>query len=113
MPVSNAPTLVFLISCPKRKAFFVGKRSARAIENVFEIEGDVMRVEGVHCEETWPKDVAIVRVKAVPKLDVAILFCQVAGVGEGVTVVLKRPVVLKHVIFAIHLHSGGIFDEIA
>jgi hypothetical protein len=102
-----------LISGPKRKAFFVGKRSARAIENAFGIEGDVVRMEGVHGEETWPKVVAIVRVKTVPKFDVAILFCQVAGVNEGVTVVLKRPVVLKDVIFTIHSHSGRIFDEIS
>jgi hypothetical protein len=102
-----------LLLWPEREAFVVGKRSACAIENTFEMEGNVVRLEGVHCEETWPNDVAIVRVKAVPKLDVAILFCQVAGVNEGVAIVLKRPVVLKHVIFAIHSHSGGIFDEIA
>jgi hypothetical protein len=76
------------------------------------MEGNVVRLEGVRGKETWPKGIAIVTVKTIPKLDVTILFCQVAGVNEGVTVVLKHPVVLKHVIFTIHLHSGGIFDEV-
>jgi hypothetical protein len=80
---------------------------------MFEMEGNVVRLEGVRGNETWPKGIAIVTVKTIPKFDVAILLCQVAGVNEGVTVVLKRLVVLKNVIFAIHPHSGGFFDEIA
>jgi hypothetical protein len=77
------------------------------------MEWNVVPMEGVHSEETLPKYVAIVRVKAVPKLDVTVRFCEVAGANEGVAVVLKRPVVLKHVFFAIHSNSGGIFDKIA
>jgi hypothetical protein len=76
------------------------------------MEGNVVRLEGVQGKETWPKGITVVTVKTIPKLDVAILFCQVAGVNKGVTVVLKRPVVLKHVIFTIHSQSGGFFDEV-
>jgi hypothetical protein len=111
--VGNALRLEFLLLWPEREVFVIGKRSACAIKNMFKMEGNVVWLEGVHCEETWPNDVAIVRVKAVPKLNVVILFCQVAGVNEGVAIVLKRPVVLKHILFAVHSHSGGIFDKIA
>jgi hypothetical protein len=76
------------------------------------MEGNVMWLEGVQCKETWPKVVTIVRVKTIPKFDVTILVCQVAGVNEGVTVVPKSLIVLKDVIFMIHSHSGRIFDEI-
>jgi hypothetical protein len=101
-----------LLLWPEREAFAVGKCSARAIEKTFEMEGNVVRLEGVQGKETWPKGIAIVTVKTIPKLDVTILFCQVAGVNEGVAIVLKRPVVLKHVVFTIHSQSGGFFDEI-
>jgi hypothetical protein len=53
-----------------------------------------------------------VRVKAVPKLDVMVCVCEMARANEGVTVVLKHLVVLKHVFFAIHSHSARIFDKI-
>ena len=71
-----------------------------------------MRVEGVQSKETSPKDVTIVRMKTIPKLGVMIHFCKVARKNEGFTIVLKVLVVLKHVIFAIHSHSGRIIDEI-
>jgi hypothetical protein len=105
--------LEFLISWPERKAFLVRKHLACAIENIFEMEGNVVPMEGVQDKETWPKNIAIMRVKAVPKLDVTVRFCEVAGANEGVAVVLKRPVVLKNILFTIHAHSRGIFDEIA
>ena len=63
-------------------------------------------------EKTWPKDVTIMRMKAIPKFDVAIHFCQVAVVDEGVTVVLKVLIVPNHVVFTIHSHSGRVIDEI-
>jgi hypothetical protein len=110
--VGNIPRLEFLLLWPKQEVFAIGKRSACAIENNFEMEGNVVQVEGVQGKETCPKGIAIVTVKTIPKLDVAILFCQVAGVNEGVTIVLKRPVVLKHVVFTIHSPSGGILDKI-
>jgi hypothetical protein len=80
---------------------------------MFKMEGNVVWLEGVQCKEMWPKVVTIVRVKTIPKFNVVILVCQVAGVNEGVTVVLKSLIVLKDVIFTIHSHSGRIFDEIS
>jgi hypothetical protein len=61
--------------------------------------------------ESWPKDVAIVRMKSVPKFNVTFFFCEVSVVNEGVAVVLKVFVVSPHVFFASHLASGRVFDE--
>ena len=74
--------------------YLVRKRSARTIENVFGVEWDIAWLERVQVEETWPKTVAIVRVKTIPELDIAFGFCQVARVNEGVSVIHKCLVVL-------------------
>jgi hypothetical protein len=79
---------------PEREAFFIGKRCASAIENVFEWEGDVGRLEGVLGEETGPKYLTIDRVKSVPKRSVSIFFREVARVNEGKTVAYEIPVIL-------------------
>lgn len=63
-------------------------------------------------EKAWQKDVSIMTMKAIPEFDVAIPFCQVARVNKGFNIVLKVPIVLKHIIFAIHSHSGRVIDEI-
>jgi hypothetical protein len=61
--------------------------------NVSQVEGDIGWLEGMHIEEAGPKDVVIVTVKAIPKLDVA-FFCQVARANEGICVIYQRLVIL-------------------
>jgi hypothetical protein len=81
-------------------------------ENIFEVKGDVVWLEGTQMEETGPKKVTIARVKTVPELDITFGFCQVLRVGEGVGVVYKHFVILEHVLFAIHSICGQVFDEV-
>lgn len=47
------------------------------------MKGDVVWLGGVRGEETWPKDVAVMTVKAIPKLDVVFLFRHVTQVDGG------------------------------
>jgi hypothetical protein len=77
-----------------RAGFFVRKCLACALVNIFELEWGVVRLEGVCGEETGPKNITIARMKAIPELDVAFIFCQVERENEGVGVVYKRIVVL-------------------
>jgi len=77
---SYARGLELILWRPRREGYTIRKCSARATENVFEVEGDFMRLEGVLAEKTGLKDFAIIRVESVPKRSVAFFFRQVACV---------------------------------
>jgi hypothetical protein len=90
----DAPRLKLQFLRQKRARFFVGECLVCTTENIFEVKGDVAWLEGTHIEEVGPKKVMIATVEAVPELDIAFRFCQVASVNEGVAVVCERLVVL-------------------
>ncbi len=77
---SYARGLELILWRPRREGYTIRKCSARATENVFEVEGDFARLEGVLAEKTGLKDFAILRVESIPKHGVAFFFRQVASV---------------------------------
>jgi hypothetical protein len=60
--------------CGQNERAVVCNHSPCAKEYVFEVEGGVGRLEGVHGEESRPKHFAINRVKNIPKSHVVIFF---------------------------------------
>ena len=56
------------------KSVIVRKLSAGAIVNVFEVEGYVIGLEWVFCEETGDEEFAIVGVESIEKCSIAVLF---------------------------------------
>jgi len=77
---SGAWGLELTLQRPRREGIAICKCSARATENVFEVEGDIAWLEGVLAEKTGLKDFAIPRVESVPKRRIALFFRQVACV---------------------------------
>ena len=104
---------LWFIWWPKHAGILVVcKGSACTMEYIFVSEWDIEGLEGVQGEKAWPKDVTIMTMKAIPEFNVTIPFCQVARVNKGFNIVLKVLIVLKHIIFAIHLHSGRVINKI-
>lgn len=71
-----------MLPWPEPKALLIAKRYAREIENVFEIERDVDRLEGGLGDESGPKCFAIERVKSVPKRSITIFFREAVRVDQ-------------------------------
>jgi hypothetical protein len=63
-----------------------GRKPSYAIVHVFQMKGNLVRMEGVLGKETGPKDYTIVRMKSTSKRGVALFLRQVASANYGGTV---------------------------